>query len=300
MQHGICSLLRSAARFRSQRCPGYEGYACARNCTVAASSAEHRHPPVALVQGGSRGLGLEYVKQLLDRPEQRVVATCRNPESCVELQHLQSKHPAALELIQLDVTSDASIAAAADQVSSKHSYLTLLINAAGLLHIPDTLSPETALSRLESSSLHQVFAVNTFGPILVSKAFMPLLSKGAKDGPNPRDRPSVIVNMSARVGSISDNQLGGWYSYRASKTALNQLTKTMAIECTRRKSNVSCIMLHPGTVDTDLSAPFQKNVRPEKLFTKERAVRQLLEIIDGTTNQSNGRFYAWDKQEIPW
>lgn len=73
-----------------------------------------------------------------------------------------------------------------------------------------------------------------------------------------RDKPSVVVNMSARVGSISDNQLGGWYSYRASKTALNQLTKTMAIECTRRKSNVSCIMLHPGTVDTDLSAPFQK------------------------------------------
>ena len=73
-----------------------------------------------------------------------------------------------------------------------------------------------------------------------------------------RDRPSVIANMSARVGSISDNKLGGWYSYRASKTALNQLTKTMAIECTRRKTNVSCIMLHPGTVDTDLSAPFQK------------------------------------------
>ena len=73
-----------------------------------------------------------------------------------------------------------------------------------------------------------------------------------------RDRPSVIANMSARVGSITDNRLGGWYSYRASKTALNQLTKTMAIECTRRKMNVSCIMLHPGTVDTDLSAPFQK------------------------------------------
>ena len=76
-----------------------------------------------------------------------------------------------------------------------------------------------------------------------------------------REKPSVIANMSARVGSITDNRLGGWYSYRASKTALNQLTKTMAIECTRRKMNVSCIMLHPGTVDTDLSAPFQK-VRP--------------------------------------
>ena len=77
-----------------------------------------------------------------------------------------------------------------------------------------------------------------------------------------RDRPSVVANMSARVGSIGDNQLGGWYSYRASKTALNQLTKTMAIECSRRKTNVACILLHPGTVDTDLSAPFQKVTLP--------------------------------------
>lgn len=277
-----------------------EGQASARSSFIAASTASHQIVPIALVQGASRGLGLEYVRQLLERGEQKVIATCRDPDNCTSLQQLCSDHRDFLDLIKLDVTDEASIQAAVHQVTSKHKYLTLLINTAGILHIPAVLSPETALSRLDSSSLHKVFEVNTFGPILVSKAFMPLLAKGAKDGNATRDRPSVIANMSARVGSITDNRLGGWYSYRASKTALNQLTKTMAIECTRRKMNVSCIMLHPGTVDTDLSAPFQKNVVPEKLFSKERAVKQLLGIIDDTTTESNGKFLAWDKQEIPW
>ena len=106
--------------------------------------------------------------------------------------------------------------------------------------------------------------------------------------------------MSARVGSIGDNRLGGWYSYRASKAALNQLTKTMAIELRRKNQNVAAILLHPGTVDTDLSKPFQKNVAPEKLFTRERAVEQLLRIIDGVEMKDTGKYYAWDGSEIPW
>ncbi|DBA84139.1 TPA: hypothetical protein ACH3X1_006612 [Trebouxia sp. C0004] len=235
-----------------------ELHALARSRLCAASSATQQESHVALVQGASRGLGLQYVQQLLSRQGQKVIATCRDPVSCISLQQLQSDHKDTLDLVKLDVTSEGSIQDAVVEVSSKHDQLTLLINTAGILHIPGELSPETALSRLDSSSLHKVFQVNAFGPILVSKAFMPLLARGAKDGNTPREKPSVIANMSARVGSITDNRLGGWYSYRASKTALNQLTKTMAIECARRKMNVSCIMLHPGTVDTDLSAPFQK------------------------------------------
>ncbi|GAB4819422.1 hypothetical protein N2152v2_006468 [Parachlorella kessleri] len=110
----------------------------------------------------------------------------------------------------------------------------------------------------------------------------------------------MVANLSARVGSIGDNRLGGWYSYRASKTALNQLTKCAALEFERKRQAVACILLHPGTVDTDLSKPFQKNVKPEKLFSKERAVRQLLDIIDRTTMRETGKYYAWDGQEIPW
>lgn len=296
---GLSTALQTCAP-RAGQALRSELHSLASSSLCAASSVTQQQAPVALVQGASRGLGLQYVQQLLSRQGQKVIATCRDPASCISLQQLQSDHKDTLDLVKLDVTCEGSIQDAFDEVTSKHDHLTLLINAAGILHIPGELSPETALSRLDSSCLHKVFQVNAFGPILVSKAFMPLLAKGAKDGNTPREKPSVIANMSARVGSITDNRLGGWYSYRASKTALNQLTKTMAIECTRRKMNVSCIMLHPGTVDTDLSAPFQKNVVPEKLFTKERAVKQLLEIIDGTTTESNGKFFAWDKQEIPW
>lgn len=110
----------------------------------------------------------------------------------------------------------------------------------------------------------------------------------------------MIANLSARVGSIGDNRLGGWYSYRSSKAALNQLTKTMSIELGRKGRKVASLLLHPGTCDTDLSAPFQRNVAPEKLFTRERGVRQLLDIIDRATMEDNGKFYAWDGSEIPW
>jgi NAD(P)-dependent dehydrogenase (short-subunit alcohol dehydrogenase family) len=113
-------------------------------------------------------------------------------------------------------------------------------------------------------------------------------------------RPAVLASLSARVGSIGDNQLGGWNSYRASKTALNQLNKCLAIELERKRQKVACIVLHPGTVATDLSVPFQKNVPPEKLFTKERSVRQLLEVIDQTTMARNGGFFAYDGSVIPW
>ena len=114
------------------------------------------------------------------------------------------------------------------------------------------------------------------------------------------ESPAVIASLSARVGSISDNRLGGWYTYRSSKAALNQLTKTMSLELSRKNQRIAAIVLHPGTVDTGLSEPFQRNVAPEKLFTKERAVNQLLGIVDGVSMQDTGKFYAWDGQIIPF
>lgn len=110
----------------------------------------------------------------------------------------------------------------------------------------------------------------------------------------------MLANLSARVGSIGDNRLGGWYSYRASKAALNQLTKCLSLELARKRQNVACVLLHPGTADTDLSVPFQRNVAPEKLFTKERTVRQLLDIVDRTTMEDSGGYFAWDSTTIPW
>ncbi|KAK9815276.1 hypothetical protein WJX72_000975 [[Myrmecia] bisecta] len=255
---------------------------------------------VALVVGASRGLGLEFVSQLLSRPGCRVVAACRNPTNATQLQQLRSQHPDKLSVVMLDSTNEESIQAAAVEVSRQHQHLDLLLNVAGVLHIPDVMSPETALARVTAENLMRVFQTNAFGPILVSKAFTPLLVKAAEANAATSERPAVIANLSARVGSIGDNRLGGWYSYRASKTALNQLTKTMSLEFARRKQPVSCILLHPGTCDTGLSAPFQKNVQPAKLFTRERAVQQLLQIIDRTTCKENGKFFAWDGQEVPW
>jgi len=110
----------------------------------------------------------------------------------------------------------------------------------------------------------------------------------------------VICNLSARVGSIADNRLGGWYSYRSSKAALNQLTRTMSLEFARKGHKISSILLHPGTCDTDLSRPYQKNVLPEKLFSRDRGVRQMLAIVDRTTMQENGTFFAWDGSIVPW
>ncbi|KAL2642369.1 hypothetical protein R1flu_009956 [Riccia fluitans] len=252
---------------------------------------------VSLVQGASRGLGLEFAKQLLGRgAESHVIATCRNPDSAEKLIALKEQFPHRLSILPLDVTVESSIEAAAKAVKSSHGRLDLLVNTAGILHVANVVQPETSLSRLNPEAMLLTYQVNAVGPMLVTKHMWPLL-KRAKD--NNR-APAVVANLSARVGSIGDNEIGGWYSYRASKSALNQLTKTASVESVRQKASIVCILLHPGTVDTDLSKPFQKNVPKEKLFTTEYSVRRLLGIIDKADLSYNAKFFAWDGQEIPW
>ena len=116
----------------------------------------------------------------------------------------------------------------------------------------------------------------------------------------PRDRKAVFAALSARVGSIADNQVGGWHSYRASKAALNMIIRTLAIELARRNPSAVCVGLHPGTVDTGLSAPFQRGVPADRLFSAERAADQLLTVIDNLTPQSSGGLFAWDGSAIPF
>jgi len=244
----------------------------------------------ALIQGASRGIGLEFVRQLADRPDVgRVFASCRDPATADALGALDST--ARVEALAMDVEDEDSIRAAAGQVSARVSRLDLLINCAGLLHDGEEMGPERRLDQLDPANLHRSFAVNAIGPALVVKHFRPLLQASER---------AVVANISARVGSISDNRLGGWYAYRASKAAQNMLTRSMAIELGRGSRPVTLISLHPGTVDTDLSRPFQRNVPDGKLFSTERAVGQLLAIIDGVTPADSGRFFAWDGSEIPW
>jgi NAD(P)-dependent dehydrogenase (short-subunit alcohol dehydrogenase family) len=145
------------------------------------------------------------------------------------------------------------------------------------------------LRDLDHASLTRLFAVNAIGPALVAKHFVPLL---------PREGRGVLAALSARVGSIGDNRLGGWYGYRASKAALNMLVRTLAIELARTRKEAICVTLHPGTVDTGLSKPFQKAVPPERLFTPDRSAAHLLDVLDSLTPAQTGRCFAWDGKEI--
>lgn len=245
---------------------------------------------IAFVSGASRGLGLEFVRQLLGRGH-RVFAGCRQGEAAESVKTLINAHPDQLEAVRLDVTDEASIAAAQASVADRVDRLDLLFNVAGVLHDDAGLAPERKLASINQENLHKSFAVNAFGPILMAKYFEALLLAS--------DRP-VVASLSARIGSISDNRLGGWYAYRAAKAAQNQLTKTLSIELKRKAPTSIVVGLHPGTVDTDLSKPFQRGVKPDKLFDVARATRQLLEVIDGLTPSDTGQLFAYDGTVIPW
>lgn len=183
----------------------------------------------------------------------------------------------------IDLTDEASIAAAAARVGTPET----VIVATGLLHDGDR-GPERALRDLDPDWLARQYAVNAIGPALVAKHFLPVMPvKGAR---------SVFAVLSARVGSISDNRLGGWYGYRASKAALNQLVRTLAVEDRRRNDRGIVVALHPGTVDTALSQPFRQSGRD--LFQPGRAAVQLLDVIDGLRPVDSGKFFAWDGAEI--
>ena len=244
-----------------------------------------------MIQGASRGIGLALVRALLaDARFDRIVASCREPSRAPALQALGRANRERLDIVALDVCDEDSVRAAAARTAQRIDRVDLLINCAGLLH-GDGFGPERRLADVDPEHLRRVFTVNAFGPLLVAKHFASLF---------PRQQRAVLANLSARVGSIGDNALGGWYGYRGSKAAQNMFTRNLAIELRRRHRGIICVALHPGTVDTDLSRPFQRRVPAHKLFPVERAAAQLLAVIDGLVPSANGGFYAWDGSEIVW
>lgn len=192
---------------------------------------------------------------------------------------------------QIDITDEASIAAAAASVTAPR----LVFVATGILHQQEhgdqKLGPEKSWRSLDPAWLDQVMRVNATGPALVAKHFLPKL---------PKDEKAVFAALSARVGSISDNALGGWYGYRASKAALNMLLKTLSIEQARSHKDAIVLGLHPGTVATNLSAPFQKGVPEGKLFSPAYAAEHLLTVINNATAPQTGSLIAWDGTTIPF
>lgn len=197
-----------------------------------------------------------------------------------------------LRWLTLDTDDEGSIADAAERIGERVPGLDLVINATGLLHDDDAgLAPEKTWRHLAADSLERSFRANAIGPALVAKHFLPRLRS---------DRKAAFAALSARVGSIEDNGLGGWYGYRASKAALNMLLRSLAIELGRRNPAALCVGLHPGTVDSRLSQPFQANMPAGKLFSPDRAAGHLLDVLDGLGPEDSGHLFAWDGHRIPF
>lgn len=190
--------------------------------------------------------------------------------------------------VAIDITREASVAQAASTLGEQP--LHAIVMATGILHEGRSLRPEKSLADLDADALQEVLAINTVGPALVMKHFLPLLA---------RNERTVFAALSARVGSIGDNRLGGWYAYRASKAALNMLIKTASLEMKRRNRDAIVVGLHPGTVDSGLSRPFQARVPAGKLFSPQTAVAHMASVLDNLTVSDSGKCLAWDGQEVP-
>jgi NAD(P)-dependent dehydrogenase (short-subunit alcohol dehydrogenase family) len=232
------------------------------------------------VVGASGGIGAALVKFLSQHPRVAMVyALSRTPGSLVSPKITSG---------QLDIADEVSIAECAAMASSE-SPLDIVVVATGILWLGETLRPEKNMRELDAEKLAQVFAINAVGPAMIAKHFLPKLRKDSK---------TVFAALSARVGSIGDNRLGGWYSYRASKAALNMLLRTLAIEQARLWPQSIVVGLHPGTVDTGLSRPFSKSTPKEKLFSPETSASHLVTVLDNVGREDSGGVFAWDGKRI--
>ena len=257
------------------------------NCLIH----EWTEPVNAMVVGATGGIGLALVRQLLEHAAvERLFAVARTACSNPNLISLAERHAGRLVLTDCDIRDEIQLAQLSASTADIARTLHLVINTAGMLHEGSRM-PEKSLATVTLAGLQSAFMINAFAPILLAKALLPLLRHSG---------PAVFASLSARVGSISDNRSGGWYSYRAAKAAQNQLLKTLALELSRMNRRSIVLALHPGTTDTALSKPFQGNVASEKLFTPEYAAAALLHVIAQRQPSDSGGFYAWDGATIGW
>ena len=195
-----------------------------------------------------------------------------------------------MQWFPLEVTEEQSLTDFAENLRSHISEIDWLINATGLLH-SETQMPEKALKQVKPDFFLQNMAINALSSLMLAKHLSAFFK---------HNRSSVFASISAKVGSIEDNKLGGWYSYRCSKAALNMAMKNISIEWARSHKNVCIAALHPGTTNTSLSEPFQKNVKPEKLFSPQQTADYLLSILNTLTPEKTGQFWSWDQELLPW
>jgi len=233
----------------------------------------------AIVIGASGGIGSAFVEALA--AQSRVKDVYALSRTGAGPRGDKIKH------LTFDFNDEENIKAGAEVLRETGKF-DLIIVATGLLH-GEGISPEKSTRDLSHDGFAKSFAANVAGPAMTAKYFLPLLS---------RDSKTVFTALSARVGSIADNRIGGWYAYRAAKAALNMVLKTLAIEHGRRFKQSAIIGLHPGTVDTQLSKPFQGNVPDGKLFTREYSIGKMLKVIDQVSADDTGNLFAWDGQQV--
>lgn len=231
------------------------------------------------VFGASGGIGAALVSQL---------AACSDVAQVHALARKPLQTGAKVRTHTFDLADEATIAAACATIGGP---LDLVIVATGRLIRDNGDGPEKSWRALNADAMAEMFAINAIGPALIGKHCAPLLRKGGKP---------VFAAISAKVGSIADNRLGGWHSYRASKAALNMMVRNFAIELGRSNPAAIAVTLHPGTVDTPLSRPFQRNVPTEKLFTAEQSATYLLGVIDGLLPADTGTLKSWDGSTLPF
>ena len=246
-----------------------------------------------LIIGGTGGIGRAMVEQLVSaaskqhQPQVTIFATYYKNVPDFEADNLH--------WLPMNICDEESIKQAADTIKQQTAHIDWVINCAGLLH-SGAQQPEKALRQVETDFFLENMQVNALASLLIAKHVKPLLAKAERSN----DKPAIFATISARVGSISDNQLGGWYSYRMSKAALNMGLNNLSIEWGRSFKDVCVVVMQPGTVNTQLSAPFQGNVADGQLFSPAYSAECLLEVLSKMSAAQSGSFVDWAGESIPW
>lgn len=236
-------------------------------------------PASAVVFGSSGAIGRAFCSELEARGCARILACSRSGDT---------PRTGAIEPFAFSLDDEASIASVAKETANDPP--EWIIVASGVLTLEDGTGPERTLKRLDAEAMARVFALNAIGPAMIAKHFLPIM---------PRDRRFVFAALSARVGSISDNRLGGWHSYRASKAALNMLIRNFALEMGRTHKQGVVVGLHPGTVDSRLSQPFQSNLPEGQLTGPDDAASSMISVLSDLSPEESGQVFDYAGRRIP-
>ncbi|EAR57287.1 C factor cell-cell signaling protein [Photobacterium sp. SKA34] len=232
-----------------------------------------------LIIGGTGGIGSALINLLINQNTENTI------HSTYHITQPELMHP-QLTWYQVDVSKDSDVA----ELSETVNQLDIVINAVGMLHSGDMM-PEKTITQFDSDFFNQNISTNVLPTLLIAKHLSPKLKSKTLN---------YFVTVSAKIGSIEDNNLGGWISYRSSKAALNMALKTISIEWKNKKFNTCVFAFHPGTTDTNLSKPFQRNVPEGNLQTPEKVAAALINLLQRLSLKDNGKFFSYDGTEIPW